>query len=258
MKTSIIYVTFSRDLEFLKYSLQSFRKFCTGFHSVVVVVPTHEMDLFLPLEKEFSTDNCKVWIRTFLEMQNKGFVHHEAMICYADVFCPDADFICHVDPDCLWTKATTPEIYFRDGKPILLIESWDALRERGHDGRYGWKKPVEDAVKFDTTHETMCRHPAVHYRRTYKLTRERIESAHQTPFTDYVLRQKNGFPQGFCEFVTLGVIAIKYLPDNYCFVDRGYDRELHDPINHLEQGWSYCLHDGRRDETLKWVKNILG
>lgn len=246
MRASIIYVTFARDFEFIRYSLQSFKKFCKGFHSVVIVVPTHDLDLFLPLEKEFSTEECKVWIKNFLEFPNKGFVHHLAMECYADVFCADSDLIWHVDPDCLWIKPTTPQDYIVDKKPVLLIESFDALRERGHDGRYGWKKVVEDAVKFPVEYETMCRHPAVHYRRLYKMLRERIESVHQVPFIDYVLKCKNSFPQGFAEYPTMGAIALHFMKDKYHFIDRGYDRELNDPEPHLEQMWSYRLNDYRK------------
>ncbi len=257
MKSSIIYVTFARDLEFLRYSLQSFRKFCKGFHSIAVVVPHKEIDLFLSLEKEFSTEDCKLWVRTFMEMPEKGFVHHLAMECYADVFLPDSDFIFHVDPDCLWIKPTAPNDYFVDGKPVLLIEPFDACRERGHDGRYGWKKVVEDALRFEVTHEAMCRHPAVHYRRMYKVLRERVESANQTPFTDYVLKQTNGFPQGYCEYCTMGAIAMKYMPEKYHFIDRGYDRELNDPPSHIEQMWSYTLLDNRREGVLKRVNEIL-
>ncbi len=267
-KVSLLYVTFRRDLEFLDYSLQSFRKYCKGFAGVTIVVPTVDIDAFLPFEKKYGTPECPVLIKNFLEFPGKGFVHHLAMACYADVFNPSADYTLHLDPDCLWIKPTTPDDYFvtccdsstdiynKDleyQKPVLLVEPFEAILQAGHVGRYGWKKVVEDALRFEVTHETMCRHPAVHYRKLYPMVRKLIEIAHCCPFTDYVLKQKNSFPQGFAEFPTMGAVAMKYFYNDYHFIDRGFDGERKDPKPHLEQLWSYRLKDGVYNERIKEI-----
>lgn len=44
MKTSIVTVTYDKDLEFLKYNLKSIKKFCKGYHENIVVIDDHEND----------------------------------------------------------------------------------------------------------------------------------------------------------------------------------------------------------------------
>lgn len=238
-RVSICYVTFKRDHDFLVKSLESVRKYASGFCGITVVVPTVDIDYFLHLEKDFQIPECPLLIRTFLEFPGKGFVHHAAMICYADVFRQDCTHILHLDPDCLFTSKVTPQDYFVDGKPVLLVEPFEAIRRDGHDGRYQWKKCAEEALKFPVTHETMCRHPAIHHSWLYKALRSHIESRHGTPFIDYVLRQKNEFPQSFAEFPTIGAYAMEFAKDQYHFIDRGFDREKNDPAPKLKQFWSY-------------------
>lgn len=251
----LLYVTFARDLQWLDYSLQSFRKYATGFTNVAIVVPTCDVEQFLYLEKKFSTDICPVLIKSFLEYPAKGFVHHLAMKCYGDVFLPKSSFILHMDPDCLWHTKFDVDDYFVGGKPTLLIEPFDAIRQAGHEGRYGWRRVVEEALKFPVTHETMCRHPAVHHRWIYKAVREHMEAQHTTPFLDYVLRQTNKFPHGFCEFNTLGAYALERHRDKYHFIDRAFDGEMHDPIPLLDQMWSYQGADSPENHAK--IKKIL-
>jgi len=221
----------------MKYSLRSFRKYCSRFSGVTIAVPTVDVNKFLPLE-EFSTPDCPVLIKNFLEYPGQGFVHHLAMKCYADVFCPNADYVLHMDPDCLFSGPQTPDDYFVDGKPVLVIEPYSEVKKY-HEPRFHWKSVTEMALKFDCPYETMCRHPAVHPRSTYRALRDYMERIHITPFYDFVIKQKNKYPQGFGEFNTLGSFAIKFLPDNYSFIDIGGKRESGHPPALLEQMWSY-------------------
>lgn len=255
-KVGVLYVTFARDIKWLDYSLQSFRKFASGFSGVTIVVPTRDVQAFLPFEEKFSTPDCPVLIKNFLEYPEKGFVHHLAMKCYADVFMPDMTHILHMDPDCLWHAPVRPDDYFINDKPVLLIEPFDAILKAKHHPRYNWKFVVEMALRFDVEYETMCRHPAVHYAETYGLVRNHIEAAHLTPFIDFVLKQKNSFPQGFAEYPTLGAFAISKMPEKYFFVDRGYDGEKNDPTPLLTQFWSY--HGADRRDNQERINKILG
>lgn len=257
MRLVLQYTTFRRDLAWLDYSLMSFRKFCTGFSGVKIVVPTTDIDAFLPLEQKYSTPDCPVLVRTFMEYPGKGFCHHMAMICYADVFSPDATHIAHIDPDCLFTRPTSPSDYIIDDRPILLIEPFDAIRQHGHMGRYGWKAVTENALKIPVQYETMCRHPAVHCKWLYKAVREHMEARHSIPFYDYVLRGKNDFPHEYAEFPTLGAFAVEMYPHKYVFINRGFDQEKNDPIPHLEQFWAgHTQPDSEHNQA--GIKRILG
>lgn len=237
-KVGVLYVTFARDLPWIEPSMQSFIRYATGFSGVTIVVPAWDVDKFLYLEAKYSRPGCPVLIKNFLEYPGKGFVHHLAMKCYADVFMPDMDFVLHMDPDCMWHEPVTPDDYFVDDKPVLLIEPYEALKAHRQNERYHWKSVTEMALRFDCPYETMCRHPAVHPKRTYRLTRDHIEQQHLTPFTDFVIKQQNAFPQGFGEFNTLGAFAYKHLHFTYHWIDRGYDKEAKDPHPKLVQMWS--------------------
>lgn len=254
--TGLLYSTFSRDLAWMDISLQSFKKYASGFSEVAIVVPTVDIDKFLYLEKKYSTPNCPVFIKSFLEYPGKGFLHHMAMTCCADVFLPRMSFILHMDPDCLFHAPVTPDDYFVDGKPVLMIEPYQAIQQAGHAGRYGWKKQTEEILKFETPYETMCRHPAVHYKWLYKAMREWIEAKHTTPFIDLVLRQQNAFPQGFGEFNSLGSYAVDRFKDKYHLIDRGFDGEMNDPAPKVTQLWSYTGIGS--PENVSRIAKILG
>lgn len=238
MKTSIFYVTFARDLIWLDYSLQSIRKFGSGFSEISIVVPTTDVDKFKKFEKTFGTSECPVKVNGFLEYPQKGFVHHLAMKCYADAFLPDTDLVLHMDPDCMFHAPFSPESYLAKGKPVLVIEPYEAIR-LSHPPRYHWKSVTEDALRFPCNYETMCRHPAIHHTWLYPKIRKHIEATHRTPFIDFVIKQKNSFPQGFGEFNTLGAYAVDRHPESYHLIDRGNSGEAADPKPLLTQMWSY-------------------
>jgi hypothetical protein len=264
---SISYVTFARDLRWLDYSLASYRKYCKGFARTIITVPIQDTGAFMYLEKKYGTADHPVWIRGFIEMPDKGFVHHLAMKMFADVTDPDADYILHMDPDCLWSVWTTPDAYFVAGKPVLVIEPYDVVKLY-HPGRYHWKGVTESTLGFGCEFETMCRHPAIHCRELYQAVRAHIEKVYRTPFIDYCMKQKNGFPQSLGEFNTLGSFALENMGERYCFVDCGPERLKHiqelranselsfgHPPPHLWQGWSYTGVD--KPENQAMINRIL-
>ena len=252
MKVGINYVTFARDIEWLRFSLESVYRYCKGFHEVVVVVPTWDYDKFTQFMR-YSTPELPLRIVSFLEYPGKGFVHHLAMKCYADVFMPESDYILHLDPDCLVHEHTNPDNYFVGGKPVLVIEPY-AVLEKKHPARFHWKSVTEFSLPWECDYETMCRHPAVHDRGTYSATRDIIETKHRVPFLDFVLKQKNKYPQGFGEFNTLGAVAVKLYSKQYHLVDRGDSDSANDPHSHVTQMWSY---DGIH-KNMEAIKKILG
>ena len=258
-KTEILYVTFNRDLGWIEYSLQSLAIHASGFSGIKVVVPTYDIERFLYLEQKYSKPDCPLLIKSFLEYPGKGFVHHLAMKCCADVFCKDADYVLHLDPDCVISEAFTPDSYIIDCKPVLLIEPYEAIdkaEDHSLPGRRLWKAVTETALRFECKHETMCRHPSIHYRWLYPALRQYMELIHQTPFIDFVLRQKNSFQQGFGEFNTLGSYALHNHISDYHIVDRGFNGKANDPHELLFQLRSYddpSLYQAQIDKALNRV-----
>lgn len=234
MKTGILYVTFARDLEWTRFSLESVVKYGTGISQICIAVPTWDRDKFTQFER-YSRPGCPVIIKDFLEYPGKGFVHHLAMKCSADVLMPDCDVIIHQDPDTLWHEPFSPHDYVRDGKCILIVEPYEYVKTV-HEGRYNWKHITEFALGFECKYETMCKHPTPHLGGTYPLVRAHIEKLHGTTFADFVLKQENTFPQGFGEFNTLGSYAEKFLRDKYIVVDQTVESP---PKDKVTQMWSY-------------------
>jgi hypothetical protein len=177
----------------------------------------------------------------------KGHLHHQIIKCEADIVCPSADLIMHIDSDCVFHEPVKPESYMVNGKPMFLI------------GRYGkvngadcWKPPTERALGHPVEYETMRWHPAVHYRMVYPELRERIEKVHGIPFEEYVFNQKPDFPCGFSEFNALGQIALRpEWAQKYHIYDVSNGKFPH---SYLTQMWS---HGGLDKQQSIWHEGKL-
>jgi len=231
MKVTIFLISFGRDLPWAERCLRSIKKFASGFHAVSVLVPTRdEAAFFAVCEKNGAT------LFTFDEAKDKGFNHHQALICCGDLYAQGADFVLHVDSDCAFLEPVTPEDYFVDGKPVLVIASYERLRQLQSPSAQ-WQYHTERALGFHCPYETMCRHPAVHPVETYPALRECMEANHKIPFLTYVLNQKNSFPQGFSDFNAVGAFAWEKKRDLYHWVD------FETPVkNKLFASWSHYIY----------------
>lgn len=237
-KVDILIASYARDYDWCEFNLRSIVKFATGFHGVTLLVPSHDAALFLKLEQKYTRPELPVLVKHYVVMPGKEFNHHQAMKCYADVFCPQADFILHTDSDCIFTAPVTPDDYFVDGKPVLLKRAYADIASSGseHAGSIWWQAQTERALGFPCPYETMRRHPAVHPKWIYSWLRSHIERIHLTPFTDYVLKQKEAALQGFSEFNALGSFAHEFHENDYHWIDQQFEA---DPPKKLHQNWSW-------------------
>lgn len=233
----ILIVTHWRDIEYLRYLVRSIQRFCTGFNGVTIAVPATENDgryKWLP-------DGFRLHFVD--ETPGRGFLHHMATKCAADVICPGADFILHLDPDCMFMSDCNPGDFLQDGKPVLYREKYAGLK---NTNRQNWQKVVTDATGLVPVWETMVRHPAVHAKQTYHLLRALVQQHTKQPFDQYVLSGQNKFPQSFCEFNSLGAVAEQINPAAYHFIE--YDRAvdgIETRTNPLEGNWQYIYRQGR-------------
>ncbi len=243
MRTDLLMVTFAKDLPFAEYAMQSAARFCKGFGEFVIVVPFPSVPAF-----QATADLYGFTVKGFEEREGCGFLHHMAIITEADVWCPQADVIVHTDADCIWMAHCTPADYLVDGKPVMYREKFEDFRER-HPGRYDWKRIVHNAVGIDPEYECMCRHPSVHLREVYALTRAAIAKHTGMDWREYILSGKNDFPQSYAEFPSLGAVALAYLADKYHWVDYSGDRdyEYERGRDFLKAFWSHCGIDGAHE-----------
>ena len=161
---------------------------------------------------------------------------HEAQIMYADQCCPSADFIAHIDPDCVFTAPVTPETYIKNGKPILCYERFSNIVLR-HPGIATWQNCTTNCLPFPVVYETMRHHPEVYHRGLYAIARQQMWKKTGQYVKDYIRSCRNEFPQTFCEFVTLGNVAMHLFPELYELVEQFSDRIT--PPKHLQAFWSH-------------------
>lgn len=215
MTTDLFIVTYARDFQYLEWCLRSIEKFATGFRQVWIVIPTADLNLLSEVIASFGRNNFIPVL--FKEWPNKGMVHHMNIIIHADAY-TNSDFICHIDSDCIFTAPVTPETFIRNGKPILQYERFESIGTR-HPGVLEWQKAAQNCLPFPIHYETMRQHGETYSRETYAEARRLIEQKTGKPVDEYIRSGRNEYPQEFCEFVTLGNVAIHCFHDRYHLVD---------------------------------------
>lgn len=237
MNMELLTVTFRGHFEWLAYSLRSVMKFARGFSGLTVALPIEETPAFhglvqsLGIKLEFS-----ITVRGYYDWVDKPMLCHEWQIMQSELLCPSADLICHIDSDCVFFEPVTPDTYLIDGKPVLMWSTFDWVCKRdGHEAYLNWKRAVENAIGGVCDRESMRRHPAVHWREIYAIARAKmVEHTGREP-SEYIRAQHEPFPQGFCEFITLGEIAWRYFSERYYWVNQEFGPHPPDPI---AQFWS--------------------
>lgn len=242
MNATIFIVTYKKDFPYLKYCLRSIEKYAGSFDGVVLLVPGIDFEDATRLVRE----NCpRASLKTGDEWPGKGFLWHESQIMWSDVNCPQAELIFHMDADCVWTEPVKPEDYLRDGKPRLIYESFESMNKKGIDECNKWQVCTQECLPFDVLYETMRQHPEIYWRRLYPAARMMIERKVGEKMDDWLKKQRNEFPQTFCEFNTLGNVALQCFSDSYWL----YNLEREEwPAKKLHQGWG---HNGMRTEDME-------
>lgn len=219
-------VTFSRDLGWTKYLLRSTARWATGFRSMVIAVPRQDEEAFKQLIAPFP------FARIVLFDEPAGVHGHVQQMyfkCIADTY-TDADYIIHIDSDCVFTEPVSPDRWFTEGRPDVLFRYWKDCPG------IPWQGVTEIALNFSCPVETMFSFPFVFPREIYDTLRRHIARVHNKSFRDFVFTAKgsHGAWQPFCEFNTLG---------NWCL-------HAHKELFH----WYYVLtHWKRTGVTQNWT-----
>lgn len=244
--TSIFIVSYAKDIEFLKYLLKSIQQNASGFHEVVVAVPSHEKGQYGWVKK--------ARVEYFEEVPGKGMLSHMVQKCYADEYCPDAQCVWHLDSDCLvWSKVTPADLY-KDGKPVLLRERYADLR---NNNRRVWQKCVENALGFKPEYEGMVRQGALHLREVYAATRKAVEKHTGSTLDDHFESGPNAFPQSACEFNTLAAIAIRDFRNRYEMIDYDWERDAREAGLPKDTAFQYLYKRGRDPIVETWSHGTI-
>lgn len=236
MKTSIFIRSYHKDFDWLAYCLASIRKYCRGFEETVIVVPADSIrqlkQFQLKGEKTFSCVN-----------HPNGYLHQQVTKLYADTYVK-GDYILFVDSDCVFTQEVTPETYFSDGKPVMLITPYSEL-----GASVPWQPITEKALGFPCPFETMRRIPWICRKDLLEQVRIHMANLHDCAANEYVMAQPN---RAFSEFNVLGSYALThYSPEYYKFLDT--TKEPLPPLTAI-QHWSWGgISDQLRDELKRII-----
>lgn len=222
----ILISSYAKDFPWLRPCLLSLKNYCVGF--LPPVICTNSADA------QGAREICaQVFPEATVAVKDGHFGPLRAQIAMmnGDLLCPNADFTYLVGSDCLVHCDMTPDFYFHDNKPMMLISSYAAL---GHN--VPWKASTERAMKRPVEFEYMRRLPLVYPRALFKLVRTHIETLHNTPFERYVYStHHNG--GNFSESNVMGAYAHVYASGFYHWqpLDQGYVP----PQGPLIQFWSH-------------------
>jgi len=236
-KVELFIVTYAKDFQYLKLCLKSIALFCKGFSGLTILVPNEDFPEARSLVDKLLPSQF-VKVRSGREWKNKGMLWHMAQKCRADEWCDGADFVAHIDSDCVFYKPVTPSTFFRNEKPLLYYEPFTSLAQR-NSNIWNWKINIENCLPFSCPDEGMRQHPNCYAMSTYKLTREMVEQKTGIKFDAFVRSCKNEYPQTFCEFPTLSAVALHSQRDLYEPEDRSRQSNPEKSAYPVFQMWSH-------------------
>ena len=202
---SIITITYDKELEFLKYNLKSIKKYCSGYKENVIVLDDHENDC-TETKKYLDSIGQKYYINTQAKNINKGYIRQQYIKLYSDLYV-DADYICHVDTDSIFTDYNTPDMYFKDGIPVLNIQQWSKAPNTF------FKRWTYRTVGFVSDYNFMRMMPLIYPRELFYKLRAHIQSK-KGSIIDHLNSLKT-----FSEYNALGAYAYKFNREMFHWID---------------------------------------
>lgn len=175
------------DFGWLVYTLRSIQKFATGFSEVIIVVPEGQ-------ETELSHLTAETVIPVF--DGQPGYMGQQCDKLNADKH-TQAEFVCNLDADCVFTQPVTPQDFMVNDKPRWLMTPWKDCM----DAKKAWFGVMAKCLQEAPEHEFMRRHGIMVPRWAYAEFRGFIEKTHGVPIESYVMNQPGN---EYSEFNTLG------------------------------------------------------
>lgn len=198
MSTSIFIKTCRKDLDWLKYCLESIRKYAIGFNEVVIVADKSCVGHLAPVlngsEKVFY---ARDW--------TNGYIQQQYIKLISDGYCT-SEHILFVDSDVVFFDYFSENSFMRGRKPILLKTRYGNL-----EGAEAWRPITERAMGFPVEWEYMRRAPLLYRKNTI--------TAFRNAFYGVVDSLKRMTDHSFSEFNALGAFVEKYEARDYFISD---------------------------------------
>lgn len=223
MNAGIFIKSYKGDAPWLEYCLKSIKKFCKSYGQVLVASEDKEIGQI--------ADYHGAIFRPVNKFTGDGYIHQQVIKLIADhFFHPSTEYIVYWDSDCMAIREHTPEFWFKDGKPIMMVTPYSSLPA---PPAMPWKSVTEEIMKFECPFETMRRHPMVIPRGLLPEIREYLTTIHRKKWSDYLLSR----PYRSCsEFNMIGSYILKFHPEIVTVVNTDKDPL---PPNALKQFWSW-------------------
>lgn len=227
-----------KDLEWLSFCLESIDQYCRGFRSVIVVVPrsTEPWLRRTPLPRNPRIEFCKDYQDDYLGQQ--------ATKLLADTF-TDADYICHVDSDCVFFRPTSPQDLIVDDKPCVLMQSCELL-----SGHRPWQKPTEKFLGYCVLDDFMRQPPFTFPRWLYPNVRKHAAASHGMEIESYIMAQPQ---RGFSEYNVLGAFAWHNHHEHFQWVDTAVAPPA---IPHCRWYWSWGGIDAAIRQEIQGILHV--
>lgn len=228
MNHQVLIASYHKDFIWLGPCLASLKKFSVGFlPPVISVSPDDYFGACAVVSRHFP--EATVVVHCDPRGVAKGNLRAQLSMMNSDVLCPSADYVWLVGSDCIVHEKFSPEPFFRDGRPVLLTNSYEhLLKYVPRACILPWQDGVEQALGFRPTHEYMRRLPLMYHRRLFKDAREAVEARHACSFTDYVYdvhhnvnngdRPERSDASNFSESNLLGAYADRYFPGAFYWI----------------------------------------
>lgn len=228
----LFYKSYRLDFDWLYKSLQSVKKYVTGYNEIHIVIPIKDAHLFKD-ENVPSGFKCRVHLTA---EYGDGYLFQQWEKMRAHTYCK-SDYIFYMDSDCFFTKQTDLNEYLIDGKPEILYTHYSKVGDA-----ICWKAATERFMNTEVEYEFMRRLPMMYHRST-------IEKIYNLcPFLEDLIMQT----KGFSEFNAIGAWAFMHEKDKYRFTNTDNWKFVENPAIQL---WSWDR--GKESEEDK-IKQILG
>jgi hypothetical protein len=230
MRVSILVRSYWKDLEWLQFCLRGIERYCRGFAEVVVAMPESSRPWMV--RYKFSPVARFVFGPNYAD----DYLGQQVTKLHADVIL-DADWIVHVDADCIFRRVTRPEDLAVDGRPRIPTRP---IADLGR--HYPWRRATEEFLGGSVELDFMQRPPFVYPRWLYAELRRYCLETHGVTLTHYVIARP---PRGFSEFNALGAYAHRRAPEAFEFPDID-DARLPPPVCDWHWSWGGIDHSVRQ------------
>lgn len=244
MKHQVLIASYKKDFVWLQYCLWTLHKFSRGFLPPVISVSSrdaHEAGIIARNHYPGATVVVKDG------PPDLGNLRAQVSMMLGDEMCPEADYVWLVGSDCVVSRDFSPSPFFRNEKPVMLVNSYELLLKHA-PGIEPWRVGTEQALGWKPEFEYMRRLPLMYPRELFPRVRGHVSNLHRLPFEEYVYRvgayaqaSNRSDAANFSESNVLGAFADRFMHDAYEWVnlDSDYAGEMSKLPNPMIQFWSH-------------------